>query len=166
MEIETSYIVSIVTDLEDKYISSLKTINLDGNPIKEEDLNIDVLATHLIDLPYKIYAKNLQMITLLDSTSKLNKLKSFIEDNVSKEVNKMDELKNQSQRDAELRNRLLDSKDYLIIEKGLLTATELKQMLQSQVGYYEGLLSGIKYRYKQMCSVLLSDKKLQEAIGE
>jgi len=145
---------------KEKYIAEVK----DFSTLTESEINIDILSEKLISIPQKTYMKNLSLINQLEETQELQKQKTIIEDNTLSEVNRLEDLKNQAQRDAKLRMLLLDNEQYQAIEKILLQLQKTKLLINAQITSYEASLSGIKYRYKQMCNLLDNDKKLQEAI--
>jgi len=158
---ELKELIIKLEDYKEKYISEVK----DFSTLTESEINIDILSEKLISIPQKTYMKNSSLINQLEETQELQKQKTIIEDNTLSEVNRLEELKNQSQRDAKLRMLLLDNEQYQAIEKILLQLQKNKMLINAQITSYEGSLSGIKLRYKQMCNLLENDKKLQEAIG-
>ena len=157
---ELKELLSVVTT---NYKQDLKKVA--KSVITEEEINIDILAGHLISLPYDIYIRNLTLLNITDEISKATKNKLIIEDQVSKDLVNRTELKNQSQRDAEQRNLLNGNEKYIIIENIISTLQRHKFLLNSQMSYFDSLLSAVKLRYRQMCNLVLSDRALQESIS-
>ena len=143
----------------------LKETYKDIKEYKSENMNIDLMAGLLIDLPYNIYIKNIELFNTTDKISLIKKKTKIIEDNVSQDINKIEELKNQAQRDSEQRRQLLGNETYQLLERATSLNERIKGLLQAQSFYYENLFSSIKIRYRQATAVLINDRKLQEAIA-
>jgi len=132
---------------------------------KSDTINVDVMGNLLIDLPYKIYSKSLELLDITDEILMIQRKLRIIEDNESQEVSKDPELKNQAQRDAALRLRLLGNETYNMLDKALTKYQRTKSTLNAQTDYLDKLLGGVKIRYRQATAVLINDKSLQEAIN-
>ncbi len=132
---------------------------------RSDTLNTDVMGNLLIDLPYKIYSKCLELLDITDEILMIQRKLRIIEDNESQEVSKDPELKNQAQRDATLRMRLLGNETYNQLDKALAKYQRTKNTLNAQTDYLDKLLGGVKIRYRQATAVLIGDQKLQEAIN-
>ena len=164
MNLEKSKKIKEIKDeLSEKYKLAIKDLSITA--ISEDNINIDVLATNLIDLPYKSYVKQLQQIDLLRTNQLILNEKKIVEDDMLGTINKDTELKNQAQRDAKQRQLLQTNDFYNDVEECVLISQQLKLLLSAQINYYDNLLSGIKYRYKQMCNLLLADQKLQDVVN-
>lgn len=160
-DIYLSEAVVEVAQAEQKF----KEIYRDINEYKSETLNIDIMANLLIDLPYKIYIKNIELFNINDKIYLIQKKMKIIEDNISQEVDKIVELKNQEQRKSESRRQLLGNETYILLEKAEQLNQKSKGLLNAQASYYDNLFSSVKIRYRQATAVLINDKKLQEVIA-
>lgn len=157
---ELKELLSVVTN---NYKQDLRKVA--KSVITEGDINIDILAGHLISLPYDIYIRNLTLLNITDEISRATKKKLIIEDQVSKDLVNRPELKNQAQRDAEQRTLLNLNEKYNVLESIISTLQRHKFLLNSQMSYFDSLLSAVKLRYRQMCNLVLSDKALQESVS-
>jgi len=143
-----------------KYEESIKQLKYDD--YKPENLTIDVLGNLLIELPYKIYARSLESLEIMDEIPTIVRTIEIIEDNTSMSVNQIEELKNQAQRDASKRMMLLDNNNYNLLKKQLAILNKHKSLLNFQKEYFDNLFTGVKIRYRQMCQVVLNDKELKD----
>jgi len=143
-----------------KYEESIKQLKYDD--YKPENLTIDVLGNLLIELPYKIYARSLESLEIIDEIPTIVRTIEIIEDNTSMSVNQIEELKNQAQRDASKRMMLLDNNNYNLLKKQLAILNKHKSLLNFQKEYFDNLFTGVKIRYRQMCQVVLNDKELKD----
>ena len=144
--------------------SKLNEVYKDIKVYSSSDLNVDLMGTLLIDLPKDIYYKSIMSLDVIDEIAKIQKKMKIIEDNESREVSKREELKNQTQRDAELRMSLLGNKIYNTLETTLSKYDRIKKLLLFQTEYFNKLLDGVKIRYRQACAIILNDKNLNDVV--
>lgn len=148
-------------EADQKYQEIVKTIQ----EYHSGTINIDIMGNLLIDLPFMVYSKSLELIDITEEILLIQKKMKIIEDNESQEISKDPDLKNQAQRDSTLRMRLLVNETYNQLEKAVAKYIKSKNTLQAQIEYYNALLSGVKIRYRQATAVIIGDQKLQEAIN-